>query len=304
MTDVDMKKDFCKDCGGLKDLKIDGESVSVDHWVDYGYSHDHGCFCDNPDEAGGGLSQKETVLLGNGDILYIDGEKDGFYTCSKVSEKTGGVISGVLVPKRPCVKSDKDGITYECVPSQVRAEQDSKDYKELASLNFNVDYSNVDVWVKLKKRGLVKVVKTTEKSVHFLDADGKKRYTSVTNVKGIYNYSPEKKIPTAEEQKTRKQKIKKSAKNPKSSKSIPKKKVAASTSKKSGKVEYLTEVPREAEYRDRDVYIDIDENRKGMKVKNSRGGRVFWEDPNTGKYSAISLKKVNENESIVVYEYK
>ena len=68
-----------------------------------------------------------------------------------------------------------------------------------------MDYSNVDVWVKLKKRGLVKVVKTTEKSVHFLDADGKKRYTSVTNVKGIYNYSPEKKIPTAEEQKTRKQ---------------------------------------------------------------------------------------------------
>jgi len=327
MDNIDNREQkFCDVCGGMKDLYIDGESVSADHWMDCGFASDIGCICGNETVS----DQRETVLLGNGDILYIDGvneKDDSFYTCSYYSPKTRSFISKVLVPIFPCVKSDKDGITYECLPAHKRDEKKSDNYKELVSLNPKIDYSKYNIWVKTDMHGLSKVTNVTKKLVMFTDGNGGTKYTNIKNIKGIYNYAPEqdltsntpkKKKTTAGKTKTKKSSMDKSGdskkenKEPKkdkptTKKPAKKKQVASvSTVPKTDNFEYISEVPAEAEYlkEDRHVYIDIDDNKKGMRVKRSKGGRVFWEDPKTGKYSAISLKKVNSNESIVVYEYK
>lgn len=243
--------------------------------------------------------ERKKVLLGNGDILFIDGiceDDENFYSCTYLSPKTGTEIPKIRVPVRSCIESDKDDIDLECVPKK---EKESKEYTELASLGFGVDYSNVNIWVHIKKIGLVKLTKTTKKSVHFIDSKGNNRYTAVKNVKSIYNYSPGTELPTVESQKKRKRK----SNSPKSKKSTNNK-VGANKPVKSGDISYIDEVPEEIDYRDRQVFIDINENKKGLRVKNVCKGKIFWKNLETGKCSAILRKKVNDNNNIVIYEYK
>lgn len=265
------------------------------------------------------MEDRKTVLLAEvGDILYINGvceDDENFYSCSYKSPKTGTEI-GVRVPVRACIESDRNDVDFECVSANKRQGKEAGEYKELVSLNFEADYSYVNVWVHVKKVGLVRVIKTTKKSVHFIDENGESRYTAVKNVKSIYNYSPDKEMPTKENQKKQKREAKKSVNKAESPESNPapqdnkeaetkSKKIASATpAANTDEYEYIREVPKEIDYKDRHVFIDIDENKKGMKVRRSHGGRVFWDNPKTGQYSAISLKKVNSNENIVVYEYK
>lgn len=71
-------------------------------------------------------------------------------------------------------------------------------------------------------------------------------------------------------------------------------------------IEYIEELPRFVNFKNegRNVFIDIPEVKNGLKIRRVANGSVYWDDLETGKTSTKSLKKVNNDENIKVYEYK
>lgn len=292
----------------------------------------------------------QKVLLGNGDILTIEDiceYDESMYTCSVVSKRTGNPISGILVPIRSCVETDKEGVELESVP-QKEAQKDEA-YENSVRVDVDkllkkkIDFENHSLYVTVKKfPKAMKITGLSKKSVHFIDPEGKKRYATFPKVKQILNYDPYDNIDDLPEKQTRKPKKSKKSNDEKAkeyaeakgrdpkagsdqgkedlkkqTKKQGKKAATTSTTKAKTKgaikpapgddnYEVIQEVPRSVDYRKegRDVYMDLDETRKGLKIRRSANGRVFWDNPADGQYSATSLKKVNSSENIVVYEYK
>ena len=42
-----MKQVFCKKCGGLKRLIVNGKEIPPEKWIQYGMALDIGCICEN-----------------------------------------------------------------------------------------------------------------------------------------------------------------------------------------------------------------------------------------------------------------
>jgi len=40
-----MEQKFCKKCGGIKEIKVDGKVVPPEQWVKHGVVGDCGCWC-------------------------------------------------------------------------------------------------------------------------------------------------------------------------------------------------------------------------------------------------------------------
>ncbi|MFW6014807.1 MAG: hypothetical protein ACOCRK_00050 [bacterium] len=154
------------------------------------------------------------VLLRNGDVLTIDGISDdeNYYSCTYTTE-LGKKISKIKVSKESCVESDKEGIDYESLPKHLREGKESPNYDiiKIDSLPGNVDLTDHGgIWVVVKKfDNEMKVVKKTNKSIHFIDDSGKKRYTAFKNVKEIRNYSQSKELPKEKPKKKYKKKNRK-----------------------------------------------------------------------------------------------
>ena len=40
-----IKQTFCKHCGGMKTLKVNGKMIKQSEWIKYGFAIDIGCIC-------------------------------------------------------------------------------------------------------------------------------------------------------------------------------------------------------------------------------------------------------------------
>ena len=302
----------------------------------------------------------KNVLLGNGDVINIDSEKENIVNGTIINHVSEKKFSGIMISKENLVEtegekgfSSVDGyvetdfnVDFFCIPATKRDQIEKSKYNTLKSLMKNHHFSDKNVWVKIKKYPeLMKVVKTSNKSIFFIDDQGEQRYSNFNNIVEIRNYNLDEDVPEDQEVMVSEEvskKKKKSKKNEnirntgKSGKGKGKKAKTAVEAVKNNeqvlepvenkeekpdkeavksedthpridpKKTIILEVPREAEYKKegRNVYIDLPDGRKGLRVKRSHGGRVFWIDESTGKYSAISLKKVNGDKEHVVYEVK
>lgn len=275
------------------------------------------------------------ILLGRdivNDVVTIsdDVSDDDYFICS------GKLATNILVPKAYVVEINEKDIELECCAikkNYIRI--DAPDFVEISSLPVNFNFSDFSVYVKIKKHtDELKVVKTSKKSVHFIDENGKIRYTGFANIKKIINYNPEQKISVDTEKPANKTKKKESLataeKKDKKKKNTENKEKAKAYAAAKGrdpeavggtpksvnipepventdkKFVNILEVPYDVDYKKegRDVYMDLPDGRHSLKVRRSNGGRVFWDDLKTGQYSATSWKKVNKDENIKVYEYK
>jgi hypothetical protein len=41
----DIKQTFCRNCGGVKTIKIKGKKIPEKDWMKYGFACDLGCIC-------------------------------------------------------------------------------------------------------------------------------------------------------------------------------------------------------------------------------------------------------------------
>ncbi len=276
----------------------------------------------------------KTILLGNGSILNIDAIKDErFYTCSYYSKESETNIGDILVPIYSCVHSEKESVDFESVsssqPTEKKKESEDIDVISVEDITEKrIDPQTNDIRVTVKKfSNEMKLIKITKKSVHFIDDDGKNRYVGLDRLKKIYNHGIINTPDVSETVEKRTENVMETVKTPEEntkdytevedqSNDKPKnKKTTTKTENKkeknnkskvktTGDFEYLNEIPEEVDYRkeERSVFIDLP-NVGSVRVKYIRKGRLFWENLETGKYSAISLKKVNK-ENWKLYEYK
>src|SRR6056297_930935 len=133
----------------------------------------------------------KTVLLGNDKVLTIENVEDRMFRCYFISKETGDKISDILVPRCSCQETDKKRADFESVPSINKVDTKNVSFENVEALPVKTDFTDYNVYVRIKGNSQeFKVIKTTEKAVHYVDAEGKKKYVSFGNVKKIVNYNP------------------------------------------------------------------------------------------------------------------
>ena len=121
------------------------------------------------------------VVLGNGDVVTIKSLKDGYYITD------GDILKDIKVLAENVKEYGENDIDYIAVAPDTKT--DVKENLEDVELTMDTDYTGDNIYVTIKKRsGDYKVVKTTKKTVHFIDHenDDKKRYVNLKSVKKSY----------------------------------------------------------------------------------------------------------------------
>ena len=123
----------------------------------------------------------KSIKLGSTDnIAYIDSiDGDNYVTTYGFRIKISSV--------KPY---NVDGIDFISLPSNPVIEDGAPEIREAVELTVKTDYTDTNVYITVKNRnGEYKVVKTTDKTVHFIDHENndKKRYVGLAKVKRAFS---------------------------------------------------------------------------------------------------------------------
>jgi len=222
----------------------------------------------------------EKILLGRDEVDHIvtiyDEIDPNFFICK------GKIIDNILVPKRNCIEINENNIKFECVSDRQLKQETFVNYKNIDFLPINFNFDGYNVYIKIKKNvNELKVIKTTDKTVHFVGEDGKKHYCSISKINEIKNYNIDQEVPVKNSEKP----------------NIPvkEKETVSTTGRKkrgSGKKENPKEYA-EAKGRDGDATGGMTENKmKSVETTNKKKGS---ERP---KKKEESKKKTNKKGSV------
>ena len=241
---------------------------------------------------------KSVFLEGPDDTVIIKSfiAESGQYRC-EFKDKPG---MSVLVRQNACVASKEKDTDFICRP--IGASSGSSDKYESVSLDDlqkrRIDFEQSDIRIKLKgKNTFNRVLGLSGKTVAYVNGDDQLK-TKLKNVREFGVFSSEIVDLPAKIKKERSPKPQALSKTPR----VPKQVIIDR--------EGIILIPLssvDVDYRKsgEQVFIDVnDSDRRGMKVKYIKAGRLFWENPNDPKiYSAVQCKKIVET-GLPIYKLK